>query len=95
MVQMVLTCGDVFLLLGQGKLTDARADGLKGREDTKEPLSAKFAAGDTYYWQWSVALPISTLGHIFFFGPVSILLKGDCVGRPVCLSKILLEQGPE
>lgn len=84
-----------FLLLGQGKLTDERADGLKGREDTKEPLSAKFAAaGDAYYWQWSVGLPICFLGHIFG-GPVSILLKGDCVGGPVCLPKLLLEQGSE
>lgn len=72
---MALTCGVVILLFGQGKLADERADGLKGREDTKEPLSAKFAAaGDVYYWQWSV-LPISFLGHIFG-GPVSILLKG-------------------
>lgn len=49
-----------------------------GVKDTKEPLSAKFAAGDIYYWQWSV-LPISYLGHICS-GSVSILLKGDCVG---------------
>lgn len=39
--------GVAILILAQKRLTDERADEFKGRENTREPLSAKFATGDT------------------------------------------------